>query len=155
MNILFFFWYFIGSQTTCFDNGNTKFSYIHKTEMWKSSLWKSSGWNARLIYTIDKNQNKITKAFEKFLLLETTLSIIQLKYFFCIHLTMLLPLTFSSFLNSNNPSILWSLRLLLPKTSASAFYCFQICNKIVRQFKLLVILYFYRFVIIFNLALQK
>ena len=68
---------------------------------------------------------------------------------------MLLPLTFSNFLNSNNPSILWSLRLLLLKTSASAFYCLQICKKIARQFKLLFILYFYRFIIIFNLALQK
>ena len=43
-------------------------------QMQKSPLWKTSRWNARLIYTINKNNNKknnknqvrITKAFEKF-----------------------------------------------------------------------------------------
>ena len=44
---------------------------------------------------------------------------------------------------------------LLPKTSASAFYCLQICKKIARQFKILAILYFYRFIIIINLTLQQ
>ena len=67
----------------------------------------------------------------------------------------MLPLTFSNLLGSNNPSILWSLKLLLPKASASTFYCFQICKKIARQFKILAILYFYRFLIIFNLTLQQ
>ena len=67
----------------------------------------------------------------------------------------LLPLTFSNFLDSNNPSILWSLRFLLPKASASAFYCFQICKKFGWQFKILAILYLYCFIIIFSLTLQK
>ena len=51
--------------------------------MQKSSPWKTSKWNARLIYTINKNnksnnknQARITKAFEKTLLSETILSII-------------------------------------------------------------------------------
>ena len=52
--------------------------------MRKISLWKTSRWNARLIYTINKSNNKnnnkkqdmINKAFEKFLLSETILSII-------------------------------------------------------------------------------
>ena len=131
--------------------------------MRKSSLWKTSRWNARLIHTINKNNNKnnnknqdrITKAFEQVLVGETTLSIISLKYFFCTCLTILLPLTFSNFFDSNNPSILWSLRLLLPKASASAFYCFQIVKKNSRQFKILPILYFYHFIIIFNLILQQ
>ena len=67
----------------------------------------------------------------------------------------MLPLTFSNLLGSNNPSILWSLKLLLPKASASTFYCFQICKKIAPQFKILAILYFYRFLILFNLTLQQ
>ena len=121
---------------------------------------KTSTFNARLIYYIHKNNNKnnnknhdrIAKAFAKFLLSEIILSIEQLKYFFCTHLTILFPLTYSNFLDSNNPSILWSLRLLLPKSSS--FYCFKICRKIAREFKTLAILYFYRFIIIFNLTLQ-
>ena len=60
------------------DHGNTKFLYIYTTEMGKSSLWKTSRWKARLIYTTNKSNNKndnknqdwITKAFEKFLLRE-------------------------------------------------------------------------------------
>ena len=62
---------------------------------------------------------------------------------------------FSDFVDSNNSSILWILRPLLTKAFASAFYCFQICEKIPRQFKILAILYFYRFIIIFNLTLQQ
>ena len=58
--------------------------------MQKNSLWKTSRWNAGLIYYInknnnnnnDKNKDRITKAFEKFLLSEIILSIKQLKYFF-------------------------------------------------------------------------
>ena len=42
----------------------------------------------------------------------------------------MLPLPFSNVLDSKNPSILRSLRLLLPKPSTSAFYCFQICKKL-------------------------
>ena len=42
----------------------------------------------------------------------------------------MLPLPFWNVLDSNNPSMLWSLRLLLPKPSTSAFYCFQICKKL-------------------------
>ena len=141
-------------------HGNTRFSYVYTIEMRKSPLWKTSRWNARLIYTINKNNKKknnnqnqvrITKAFEKFTLSEKNLSIIWLKYFFCTHWTIFLPLTFSNFVDSNNSSILWSLRLMLPKAFASAFYCFQTCEKIARQFKILAILYFYRFFIIFNL----
>ena len=56
----------------------------YSTEMQKGSLWKTSKWNARLIYSINKNNSKsnnknqarITKAFEKTLLSETILSII-------------------------------------------------------------------------------
>ena len=44
---------------------------------------------------------------------------------------------------------------MLPKASASAFYCSQICEKNARQFKILPILYFYRFIILFNLTLQQ
>ena len=63
------------------DNRKTKFSYIYMTEMRKSPLSKTSRWNARLIYTSnrnnDKNNNKnqarITKAFEKFPLNEKKL----------------------------------------------------------------------------------
>ena len=66
-----------------------------------------------LINTINKNNNKnnnknqarIIKAFEKCLVSETILSI-RTKIFFCAHLTKLLPLTFSNFVNSNIPSIL-------------------------------------------------
>ena len=66
-----------------------------------------------LINTINKNNNKnnnknrarITKAFEKFLVSQTILSIIT-KILFCAHLTILLPLTFSNFVISNIPSIL-------------------------------------------------
>ena len=54
----------------------------------------------------NKNQDRITKAFAKFLLSEIILSIEQRKYFFCTHLTILLPLTYSNFLDSNNPSML-------------------------------------------------
>ena len=51
--------------------------------MRKSSLRKTSRWNARLIYTINENndknnnenQDKITKAFQKFLLSKIILSI--------------------------------------------------------------------------------
>ena len=67
----------------------------------------------------------------------------------------MLLLTFSNLLGSNNPSIPWSLKLLLPKASASTFYCFQICQRTARQFKILVSLYLYRLIIIFNLALHQ
>ena len=61
------------------DHGNIKLSYIYTIEMRKSSLWKTSRWNARLIYTINKNNNnttnkkqyRITKALQNFLLMET------------------------------------------------------------------------------------
>ena len=69
----------------------------------------------------------------------------------------MLPLTFSNFIDSNNPSILWSLKF---KISASKSCCFCILLlpnlwKIAQQFKILANLYFYRFLIIFNLALQQ
>ena len=65
------------------DHGNIKFSYIYTIEMQKSSLWKTTRWNAKLIYYINKNNNKnniknqdrITRAFEKFPLSETILCI--------------------------------------------------------------------------------
>ena len=41
------------------------------------------------------------------------------------------------------------------KSSASAFYCYQICKKKVREFKILAILYFYCVFIIFILTLQQ
>ena len=49
--------------------------------MQESLLWKTSRWNARVIYTANKNNNKknnknqegLTKAFEKFPLSETIL----------------------------------------------------------------------------------
>ena len=131
--------------------------------MRKSSLWKTSRWHARMIHTISKNNNKanngnqdrIIKAFEKLPVREIILSITELKYFICTHLTILLLLTFSNFLDSENPKILWNLRLLFSKPSASAFYYFIICKKIAREFKILTILYFYRLVIIFSLTLQQ
>ena len=67
----------------------------------------------------------------------------------------MLSLTFSNFLDPNNPPILWSLWLLLLKASAFAFYCFQICKKVAQQFKILAVLHFYNFIIIFNFTLQK
>ena len=57
----------------------------------------------------------------------------------------MLPLNFSNFCDVNNPSILWSFSPLLPKASASAFYCFQICK----------ILAIYHVIIIFKLTLQQ
>ena len=76
-------------------------------------------------------------------------------YFLCTQLTILLPLTFSNFLDSNNPSMLWGSKHLVPKASASTFYYFRICRKIAQQFRILVVIYFYRFIIIFNLTLQQ
>ena len=65
------------------DHGNTKFPYTCTIETRKSLIWKTKSWNARLIYTINKNsknnnknQGRINKVFEKFLLSETILSII-------------------------------------------------------------------------------
>ena len=49
------------------------------------------------------NQDRINKAFEKFLPSETILSIIYLEYFFCTHLTILISFIFSNFHDSNNP----------------------------------------------------
>ena len=53
-----------------------------------------------------------------------------------------------------------SINTLKFKTSASKGFCFCFlllpnCKKNSRQFKILVILYFYRFIIIFNLTLQQ
>ena len=123
------------------DHGNIKFSYIYTIEMRKNSLWKTSRWNGRLVYTFDKNnsknnnkkQDRVTKAFEKFLLSETILSI-------------------------NNLNFLWFKQSIITQTfkaSTSTFYWLQICKKITRQFEILPILYFYRFIIIFNLTLQQ
>ena len=157
MDILFFFWRCSCScdvnqnfyKMLCWlpihllytDHANTKFSCNYMTEMRKSWLWQLSRRNARLIYTINKNNNKnsnknesrITKEFEvscKWHNFNYNIT----KMFFCTRLTILLPLTFSNFLGSNNPAIPSSLRLMLPKTSASVLYCFQICKNISRQF---------------------
>ena len=59
----------------------------------------------------------------------------MIKFFCCPHLTILLALNFSNFVDSNNPSILWNLKFLLPKAAASAFYCFQISEKLLRRLK--------------------
>ena len=64
------------------DHGNINFLYIYTIKMQKSSLWNISRWNARLIYYINKfnnknnnkNQDSISKVFEKFLLSEAVLS---------------------------------------------------------------------------------
>ena len=64
------------------------------------------------------------------------------KIFYFYTLTILLPLTFSNFFDWNNPPILWSRR-------STAF------KQIARQFKILAILYFHRFLTIFNLTLQQ
>ena len=77
-----FYWFL--NHLLYLDHGNTKFWYIYTIKMRKSSLWKTRRRNARLIYTINKNnknnsnkdQDRITKAFEKFLLSETILCII-------------------------------------------------------------------------------
>ena len=60
-----------------------------------------------------------------------------------------------NFFDSSNPSILWSLNFLLPKASASGFYCYQIVKKNALEFKILSILYFYCVIIIFKLTLQQ
>ena len=130
-----FYWF--SNHLPYIDHENTKFSYINTMEMRKSSLWKTSRWHARMIHTISKNNNKanngnqdrIIKAFEKLPVREIILSIAELKYFICTHLTILLLLTFSNFLDWENPRILCNLRLLFTKPSASAFYYFIICKK--------------------------
>ena len=83
-----FYWF--PNHLLYIDHGNTIFLYVYTIEMRKSSLWKTSRWNARLIYTINKtnnksynkNQTRITKAFEKFLLSERILSIITKIFLF-------------------------------------------------------------------------
>ena len=72
------------------NHGNTKFSFIYTIEMRKSPLRKTSRWIATLIYAFNKNNNKsnknqarITKAFEKFLVSETILSIITKIFLLC------------------------------------------------------------------------
>ena len=129
--------------------------------MRKSSLWKTSKWNARLIYTINKNNNKnnknqarITKAFEKFLVSNTILSIITKIFLLC---------TLNNIASFNFFKFCWfeqSINTLKFKVSASkgCCFCFLLLPnlwKIARKFKILAILYFYRFIIIFNLALQQ
>ena len=106
--------------------------------MRKSSLWKTSRWNARLIYTINKNNNKnrarITKAFEKFLVSETTLSIIT-KIFLLCTLNDIASFNFFKFCWFEQSINSLSLRFLLPKAAASAFCCFQICEKLLGNLK--------------------
>ena len=50
----------------------------------------------------------------------------------------MLPLTF---FDLNDPAMLWSLNLLLPKGSASAFYCYQICKKMLSYIYIVLSLY--------------
>ena len=137
-----FYWF--PNHLLYIDHGNTKFSYIYTIKMRKSPLWKTWRWNPRLIYTINKNNKnnnnnnqdrqdnqsfwKISSKRKNFIYYIT-------KNFFCAHLTKLLPLTFSIFFYSKNPSILWSLSILLPKASTSALYlnlhynkCFLLLN---------------------------
>ena len=144
------------------DHGNTKFSYIYTIEMRKSSLRKAWRWNARLMYTINKNNNKndnknqarITKAFEKILVSETILSIITEIFLLC---------TLNDTASSNFFKFCWfkqSINTLKFKISASkgCCFCFLLLPnlwKIAWKFKILVILYFYRFIIVVNLALQQ
>ena len=127
--------------------------------MRKSSFRKT--WNARLIYTINKNNNKnnnknqarITKAFEKFLVSETILSIITKIFLLC---------TLNDIASFNFFKFCWfeqSINTLKFKVSASKdCCCFLLLPdlwKIAREFKILAILNFYRFVIVFNLSLQQ
>ena len=129
--------------------------------MRKSSLWKTSKWNARLIYTINKNNNKnnknqarITKAFEKFLVSNTILSIITKIFLLC---------TLNNIASFNFFKFCWfeqSINTLKFKVSASkgCCFCFLLLPnqwKIAKTFKISAILYFYRFIIIFKLALQQ
>ena len=129
-------------------------SYIYTIEMRKSSLRKTSRWNARLIYTINKNNNKnnnknqarITKAFEKFLVSETILSIITKIFLLC---------TLNDIASFNFFKFCWfeqSINTLKFKVSASkgCCFCFLLLPnlwKTARRFKILAILYFYRFII--------
>ena len=144
------------------DHGNTKVSYIYTIEMRKSSLWKTSRWNARLIYTINKsnnennnkNQASITKALEKCLVSTASLSIITKIFLLC---------TLNDIASFNFFKFCWfgeSINALKFKVSASkgCCFCFLLLPnlwKTARQFKILAILYFYPFIIIFNLALQQ
>ena len=130
--------------------------------MQKSSLRKTSRWNARLIYTINKNNNKnnnknqarINKAFKKFLVSQKILSIITKNFLLCTrnHIASLNIFKFCWFEQFINT--------LKFKVSASkgCCFCFLLLPnlwKIYRKFETLAILYFCRFIIIFNLALQQ
>ena len=106
--------------------------------------------NARLINIINKNNNKnnnkskdmITKAFKEFLLCGTLLSVIWLKYFSFI--------TFSEF------SLLkQSTNRLKLKASKYIFPLLSNWKKNLRQFKVLAVLCFHRFIIILKLTLQQ
>ena len=145
------------------DHGNIKFSYIYTIEMRKSSLRKTSRWNAKLIYTVNKNNTKKQQKPG-----HDNKSFFSKRKNFIYHITKifllytLIHIAFFNFLKflwfeqiSLIPSILWRSRLLLPKASASALYCFQICKKVARQFKILATLYFYRVIIIFKLTSQQ
>ena len=111
-------------------HGNIKFSYIYTIEMWKSSIWKTSRWNARLIDTIDKNNNRnsngqsnkskdgITKIFKEFLPSKTLLPNNKNIYFLS---TYKIFQIFQIFL----PRLSWSWRLL-----GNFFHCFQICKNL-------------------------
>ena len=112
------------------NDGNINFSYIYPIKMRKSSLWKISRWNARLIYTINennnksynKNQDRIIKAFQNFLLNKTILSNKQSKYFFFMHFFIHDIASFNFFKFS------WleqSINIL--KFKASALKCFCFC----------------------------
>ena len=129
----------------------------------KSSLRKTSRRNARLIYTINKNNNKnnnknqarITKAFEKFLVSETILSIITKIFLLC---------TLNDIAYFNFFKFCWfeqsinALKFKISAASKDCCFCILLLPnlwKIARQCKILAVLYFYRFIIIFNLALQQ
>ena len=131
-----FYWF--PNHLLYIDHGNTKFSYIDSTKMRKSSLWKTWRWNARLMYTINKNNknnNKIKDRITKASKQNNFIYYIS-KIFLLCTLNYIASFNFFRFFYSNILSILWSLSLLLPKVSASGFYCLQIWkNKMLGNLK--------------------
>ena len=129
--------------------------------MRKSSLWKTLGWYARLTCTINeynnknnnKNQERITKAFEKLLLSDFNYQITKIFLWYM----------FNNIAHFNLFKFSWfkqSINILrfMASTSKAFYFCFLLLPnlwKIARQFKMLTVLYFYRFIIIFSLTLQQ
>ena len=78
---------------------------------------------------------------------------------FIYYVTKIVPLYSANYIVSFNFfKFSWfeqSINTLKFKASASDFYYFQICKKSAWQFKILTVLYFYRFIITFNLTLHQ